>query len=271
MWHRPLLWIGLGLFVGIVFLCFAGPHFYPVSPLAVHVTEARRPPSLRFPLGTDALGRSELARVMFGGRLLILIALASALSATILGVGVGLFAGYVGGTFDRVAVWVMDVVLSVPQLVPLLLIAFLLTSSPTTMIGVIGATTWPLVARPVRAHVLSVRERPYVAAALSLGTSPWRVMGRHILPTLAPTILMSASNSVSTAVVVLATASYFGISLPPPWPNWSSMIAHGMHQIYSNQWWWWVSPAVALALLVFSINMVSEAAHAVSRQGGSPS
>ena len=216
VWHRPLLWIGLGIFVGIVCLCFAGPHFYPVSPLAVHVTEAGRPPSLRFPLGTDALGRSELARVMFGGRLLILIALASALSAAILGVGVGLISGYAGGMFDRVTVWVMDVVLSVPQLVPLLLIAFLITSSPATMIGVIGATTWPLVARPVRAQALSVRERPYVAAALSLGASRWRVMGRHILPTLAPTILMSASNSVSTAVVVLATASYFGISLPPP-------------------------------------------------------
>ncbi len=216
VWHRPLLWIGLGLFVGIVLICFAGPHFYPISPLAVHVMEAGRPPSLRFPLGTDALGRSELARVMFGGRLLILIALASALSAAILGVGVGLISGYVGGTLDRVTVWVMDVVLSVPQLVPLLLIAFLITSSPATMIGVIGATTWPLVARPVRAQVLSVRERPHVSAALSLGASSWRVMGRHILPTLTPTVLMSASNSVSTAVVVLATASYFGISLPPP-------------------------------------------------------
>lgn len=266
VWQQPLFWGGVGLFCGIVFLCFAGPSLDPANPIAVHVNHSGLAPSLRFPLGTDVLGRYELSRVMYGGRLLILIAVASALSASVLGVGVGLASGYLGGAVDRTASWVMDVILSIPQLVPLLLIEFLFRSSPATMIFVVSATTWPLVARPVRAHVLSVRERLYVAAAQSLGASPWRVMRRHVLPSIGTTVLMSASNSVSTAVVVLATASFLGISLPPPWPNWASMMANGLYEI--GMWWLWVAPGLALALLVLSINMVSDAARAVGDRGG---
>ncbi len=271
IWRQPLFWIGTGLFIGLVLLCFAGPRLYHAGPLAVHITQSSRPPSLRFPLGTDVLGRNELSRIMFGGRLLILMALGSAVSATIFGVGVGLASAYLGGMIDRVASWVMDVVLSIPQLVPLLLISFLFTSSPTTMIIVISATTWPMVARPVRAEALSIRNRPYIAAALSLGASPSRIMGRYIFPATGTTVLMSASNSVSTAVVVLATASFLGISLPPPWPNWASMIADGISQISFGEWWLWVCPALALVCLVLSINTVTEAARIVAYKGGSSS
>ncbi len=269
LWTRPTLWIGLAILIFLIPFCFLGPVVFPQNPLALHLAHLAQPPSAQFPLGTDALGRSELARMMYGGRGLILVGLASSAVAGGLGTLVGLLGGFSGGLVDRATTWATDVVLSIPQLLPLMLIMVLLRPSPITMVFVVGATTWPLIARLVRAETLSTRERDYIEAARSLGASQWRILIQHLLPNLWGTILTAASNQVAAAILVVATVSFLGFGLPPPWPNWAGMVSSGSTDLMSGYWWLMLFPGLAFILLQLAVNFISEAIRsAFAVQGG---
>ncbi|MCL5115895.1 MAG: ABC transporter permease [Firmicutes bacterium] len=266
---RPLFWTGLGLLVGLLLFCFAGPLVYPKNPLTVHVAWFGHPPSWTLPLGADNLGRNELARMMAGGQQLIVVGLASAAMATAIGTAIGLISGFWGGIPDRILSWGMDVVLGIPQVLPLLLIVVLLHPDVVTITVVVALTTWPMVGRLVRAESLSTREREYVTAARSLGASGWRILLRHILPNLWGTILIAASNQVAITVLVVATASFLGLGLPPPWPNWPHMVASGTSDLLSGYWWLMLFPGLALVLLQLSVNFIAEAVRKLlAVQGG---
>lgn len=257
--RHPLLWVGLCLFVGLTLFCFAGQLVYPASAFTVRPAFIGHGPGPGIPLGADELGRNELARLILGGRLLIVVGVVSAAVATIGGGAIGLASGLLGGPIDRVLTWVMDVTLGIPQLVPLLLIQALLRPDAFTMIFVVAATSWPLVARLTRAEAMSVRERDYVTAARSLGASDVRIMFRHILPNVWTTILVQASNNVANSVLVVATASFLGFGLPPPWPNWAGMIATSAQFMFDGYWWLMLFPGLAFLLLQLSINLTAEA------------
>lgn len=256
---HPLFWSGLFIFLGLILLCFWGPVLYPASPYAIHLSWIGRGPSATLPLGGDELGRNELARIMLGGQLLIVVGLASALVATAFGATVGLAAGLIGGRVDRVLTSVTDVVLSVPQLVPLLLIDVLLRPSATTMIFVVALTSWPVVARLVRAESLRIRELDYVTAAQSLGAGDLRIAFFHVLANQWASIWVSATTQVGAAVLTLATASFLGFGLPPPFPNWAGMIAASTSNMSAGYWWTMVFPGLAFVLLQLSVNFISDA------------
>lgn len=245
--------------LGLIFLCFLGPRLYTASPYAIHLSWIGRGPSATLPLGGDELGRNELARIMLGGQLLIAVGLASAVVATAFGATVGLAAGLIGGRVDRVLTWVTDIVLSVPQLVPLLLIDVLLRPSATTMIFVVAVTSWPVVARLVRAESLRIRELDYVTAAQSLGASDLRIAFFHVLANQWAAIWVSATAQVGAAVLTLATASFLGFGLPPPFPNWAGMIAASTSNMSAGYWWTMVFPGLAFVLLQLSVNFISDA------------
>lgn len=259
LWTRPTLWTGLALLMFLILFCFLGPVVFPQNPLAVHLAHLAKPPSAQFPLGTDSLGRSELSRMMYGGRGLIVVGLASSVVAAVIGTLVGLLGGFSGGLVDRCTTWATDVVLSIPQLLPLMLIMVLLRPSPLTMVFVVGATTWPLIARLVRAETLSTRERDYIEAARSLGASQWRILIQHVVPNLWGSILTAASNQVAAAILVVATVSFLGFGLPPPWPNWAGMVSTGSIFLTSGYWWLMLFPGLAFILLQLSVNFISEA------------
>lgn len=264
-WHPPsifnhvLFWLGSLILIGLIGLCFIGPFIYPASPYAIHLNWIGRSPSPLLPLGADELGRNELSRIMLGGQLLIVVGIASAVMATAIGTAIGLAAGFLGGTVDRILTWTTDVVLSVPQLVPLLLIDVLLRPSATTMIFIVAITSWPLVARLVRAEALRTRELEYVTAARSLGASDLRIALRHVLPTQWSTIWVSSTAQVGSAVLVLATASFLGFGLPPPFPNWAGMIAASTANMSAGYWWTMVFPGLAFVLLQLSVNFIGDA------------
>ncbi len=269
LWSRPTLWVGLTILIFLILFCFLGPVAFPQNPLAVHLTHLNQPPSARFPLGTDSLGRSELSRMMYGGRGLILVGLASSAVAAVLGTLVGLIGAVFGGWVDRMTTWATDVVLSIPQLLPLMLIMVLLRPSPLTMVFVVGATTWPLIARLVRAEALSILERDYIEAARSLGASQWRILLQHLLPNLWGTILTASSNQVAAAMLVVATVSFLGFGLPPPSPNWAGMVSSGTNDLMLGSWWLMLFPGLAFILLQFSVNFIAEAIRsALTIQGG---
>lgn len=262
--HRLLrdgwFWVGLGMFLALNLFCFAGPLVYRINPDAIHLSVLGHSPSARMPFGTDSLGRSELARLMWGGQPLILVGLTAALAASVVGIAVGLIAGFSGGVVDRAATWLTDVILSIPQLAPLLLIETLFKTSTESMIYVIAATAWPLVARPIRAAAMTLREREYVTAARSLGAGRFRIIIRHITPSLWSTLLTSVSISAGNAVLVVATVAFLGFALPPPAANWAGMIADSLNTIFSGYWWLLIFPGIAFVWLQLSINLIADAA-----------
>ncbi|NMP20862.1 ABC transporter permease [Sulfobacillus harzensis] len=273
--HRPRLtrdwrfWTGVGIFMFMLAFTYLGPLIYRQNPLLIHVNLMDQPPSLSFPLGTDNLGRSELARVMWGGQMILIVSLASTVGATLIGLAVG-WASALGGRWaDALGTWVTDIVLSVPQLVPILLIMNLYRLNTQALIAVVGLTSWPLVARIVRAQTLSIKERPYIEAAQSLGAGPLGLAGRHVLPNMGGTLLVALSNCLGATVLVVATASFFGFSLPPPAPNWATMIAYSSNAVFDGYWWLMIFPGLALVLVELSANLVADATHDVlARQGG---
>jgi peptide/nickel transport system permease protein len=257
--RHPLWWTGSLLVVGLVLFCFVGPWVWRVNPLAIHVAWFASPPTRALPLGADALGRDELARLMAGGQEILLVGALAALLATVGGTLAGLLAGLNGGIVDRALMWAVDVFLGVPQIVPLMLVDVLVRPTPATMTIIVALTGWPTIARLVRAETLRLKAGEFVEAARALGASEGALMRRHLLPNLLAVVLVAGSFQVGTALMVVGTASYLGVGLPPPWPNWGSMLSDAVDALIAGYWWMVVPPALAYALLQLGVNFMADA------------
>jgi ABC-type dipeptide/oligopeptide/nickel transport system permease subunit len=198
-----------------------------------------KPPSSEFWLGTDDLGRDILVRIAYGARISLLVGVAATALTVVIGVVVGLAAGFLGGFVDTVLARLIDVVLSVP---------FLL---------VIGFFSWASVARIVRGQVLSMREREFVEAARSLGSSNNRIMFVDILPNVLAPVIVYASLLIPVVIVVEATLSFLGLGLAPPTADWGGMISEAQNY-YTTSWWFVVFPGGALLLTTLAFNLLGD-------------
>jgi peptide/nickel transport system permease protein len=252
-----ILWTGVVLASMLVVVALAAPRLsrYPPDAIVVASYHGPEPPSAAHPLGTDTLGRDVWARLAFGARTSLTVgALGMALSL-LLGVSVGLVAGYLGGWTDGACMWVVDLVLTMPSLLLLIVLATVLPPSLLTIPLVIGLVGWTTFARTVRGEVLSLRERDYVAAARALGASHGRVLARHLLPAVLPGIVALAALSVSGAVTIDAGLSYLGLGAPLPVPSWGRMVSE-VQTYFGVAPWLVVLPGVAIALTVIAFNLI---------------
>lgn len=214
-------------------------------------------PSSTFWLGTDDLGRDIFVRIAYGARISLLVGvLATALTVAI-GVVVGLAAGFLGGIVDTVLARLVDVVLSVPFL--LVAVALVSITGPSLLVTilVIGFFSWASVARIVRGQVLSLREREFVEAARSLGSSDSRIMFVDILPNVLAPVIVYASLLIPVVIVVEATLSFLGLGLPPPTADWGDMISTSQNY-YTVAWWFVVFPGVALLITTLAFNLLGD-------------
>jgi ABC-type dipeptide/oligopeptide/nickel transport system permease subunit len=228
-------------------------------------------PCRQFPLGTDNLGRDVLTRVLHGTRISLTVGAVAMLTALLIGVLVGLYAGYHGRWVDAVLMRTTDVVLALPALLLALALAGLmngkvLVSWPVTIklerglfsvCLVIGAVSWTGIARVVRGQVLSLKERAFVEAARAVGCSDRRILWRHILPNVLPAILVLATMSVAGTVLFEAGLGYLGIGVPPPAPSWGNMIADGQPYMIVAPWLV-IPPGVAIILAVLGFNLLGQ-------------
>ena len=235
----------------------------PHSPIAVRMELALTPPSFMaggqraYPLGTDALGRDVLSRVMFGGRASLFVALVSIGASTALGTALGLAAGYAGGWVDTVVMRAVDVVLTLPVI--LLALVFVVTVGPSLWIVtlILALVLWSRFARLVRGEALAWKQREFVQYARGAGSSPLRIVLVHVLPNLANSVVVLATLQVGFAIVVEASLSFLGAGAPPPAPTWGGMIASGRTYI-ETAWWLVVFPGVAVVLTVLSFNLFGD-------------
>jgi len=213
-------------------------------------------PSLRYPFGTDDLGRSILTEVIWGSRTSLLVGFASTLISIGIGSVIGIAAGYFGGAPETVMMRFTDWFLVIPFLPLAIALASILGQSLGVIIFVIGVTSWPGTARIVRAQVLTVKTRGYVERARALGASNWHVVTRHVLPNVFPLIFANTILVVAVAILSETTLSFLGLG-DPLHISWGTMLefAYNAGAPTTGQWWWIVPPGVAIILVVLAFTM----------------
>ncbi len=257
MARNPLLAIGT-LLVGVqAFVAVAAPWLAPHDPNAQNILARFHPPGAAFLMGADNFGRDTLARALYGYRTLFAISLASVGFALILGGAIGVAAAWRGGWTDRIAMRTMDILFAYPIiLLAMGVIAVLGPGVAGTAIA-IGVVYTPIFARTLRAPALLLREAEYVQAARSLGMPQWRILLRHLLPNLAPVVLVQASLSLSTAILVEASLSFLGLGTQPPTASLGRMLAESRNFIALSPW-----PAVfsgaAILLAALGFNLLGD-------------
>jgi peptide/nickel transport system permease protein len=241
--------------------CFVGPLVWKYNPDTIPndvITSRFTAPDLAHPFGTDWVGRDELARAMAGGRVSLLVALASMFGALLFGIGIGSFAGYYGGIVDNILMRFTDVFLSVPLYLLLFVLSATFTNgSLLSVVILIAIFGWTYTARLVRGEFLAHRDREYILAARTIGAKNLSLMFRHILPNAAGPIIVSATLLVGNNIILEAVMSYFGFGIKAPNPSWGNMVADG--QGYFDQAPWLVFvPALLIFFTVLSFNLVGD-------------
>jgi peptide/nickel transport system permease protein len=248
---------GLGLTALLVLVALFAPWLAPYRPDEIHPIDSLTPPSARYLLGTDDLGRDILSRVVFGARVSLMVAAIAIGIAALVGVPLGLAAGYTGGVLDSLLMRLMDALLAFPAiLLAIALMAVLGPSLHNAMIA-IGIIYVPAFGRITRANVLSLREKEFVEAARALGAGAVYVAGLVILPNCLSPIIVQGSLAVANAILVEAALSFLGLGVQPPDPSWGSMLAFG-RSLLSQAPWYATFPGIAIFVTVLSLNFLGD-------------
>jgi peptide/nickel transport system permease protein len=255
---------GLVVVLGVVLTALAAPLISPFDPVEQDLGDLRlKAPGFRdatgrgHPLGTDHLGRDLLARVIYGARPALLVGFAAVAISGLIGLAAGLVAGYFGGRLDDLLMRLADVQLAFPFILLAIAVIGVLGPSLTTIIVVIGVSSWVVYARIVRSAVLTLREREFVQAALALGASDARVVVRHILPNALTPWLVVATLDMARVIVIESALSFLGLGVQPPTPTWGGMLADGRVYI-STAWWLATFPGLAILVTVLGINLFGD-------------
>ncbi len=261
---RAVLRNPLGAFGAVVLLVFVvvgilGDSLAPYSPTQVDVVDGRlAAPSADHPFGTDQLGRDILSRVLVGAAVSLRVSLLAVGLAALIGVTVGLLAGYYRGWLDAVLMRTMDVLFAFPAIVLAIAILAVRGPGPNNATIAIAVVYIPIFARVARAGALSVRETVYVRAARSFGASDSRIITRHVLPNVAGPIIVQVSISLAFALLAEAALSFIGLGTQPPDPSWGGMLAEGRDYM-QDHWWVAAFPGLSIFLAVLACNLVGDA------------
>lgn len=249
--------------VAIVIVAILAPWLAPHDPTAQSLRLRLKPPSW-LPggvdghwLGTDALGRDLLSRILYGARVSIAVGVLAVAIQAAIGVVVGLVAGFYGGWVDDVIMRLADVQQSLPFLVLVVAVAAVVGPSLVNTVLILGLVGWVSYGRVVRAEVLSLMRQEFVTASIALGGKDLRVMLRHLLPNLVSSITVVGTLTISAMILVEASLSFLGLGVPPPAPTWGGMVADGRNYI-ANAWWVTVFPGTAIFVTVLAINLVGD-------------
>ncbi|MEM7756715.1 MAG: ABC transporter permease [Cyanobacteria bacterium P01_A01_bin.40] len=255
--------------IGIIALAVVvAPWFYQTPINQIDFLAASSPPSWQHPLGTDSLGQDQLARILQGGRVSLIVGIASMLVAIFLGTIMGAIAGFYGGIVDSILMRITDLFLALPQLPLLLLIVYLFRDSMKKLAGaelgvfmlivlLIGGLNWMSVARLVRANFLKLREMEFISAAQAIGAKPARLIWIHLLPNVLSVIIVAATLAVGNAIITESTLSFLGLGFPPDVPTWGRMLFDAKDYLESAPHMA-IFPGLAIFLTVLSINYIGD-------------
>jgi len=254
----PLLVVGL-----LVFCAIFAPLLSPHSPIEGSLGKRLIPPlgmegsSVEHVLGTDRLGRDTLSRLIYGAQISLAVSLVGILLTGMVGTAIGLLAGFWGAWVDTICMRLVDISLSLPGILMAVLLSVVFKPSFQNVVIVVIFLLWPSYARLVRGETMSLKQQEFVALARVAGCSSRTIMCRHLLPNLAPSILVLATLQVGFVIVLEASLSFIGVGIPPPTPSWGVMVADGRGLI-EQAWWISILPGVAILVTVISLNILGD-------------
>lgn len=264
--------VGVGVLILLILYSFGGAFFVTEKYSNFTNTKERlQPPSAEHPFGTDTVGRDLMARTIYGGQISIIIGITAAFVEVMMGILIGAIAGYFGGKIDAILMRFTEAMLNLPQLLLLIVMAKFFSSgikninllgrefsgSVVVIIFIIGLTSWPYLARIVRAEFLSIKEREFILAARATGTPTWEIIFKHILPNSIAPIVVSATLGVAGAISLEAYVSFLGLGVRAPTATWGNMLENAYRYIESA-YWMWLFPGLFIVLIVLSINFVGD-------------
>ena len=255
--------LGLALFGVVVLVALFAPLLAPSDPFQQSIVMRLKPPAWmaggheNHLLGTDQLGRDILSRLIYGSRISMIVGAAAVLGAGLLGVLLGLLAGYFGGRLDYVVSLLINAAWSFPFILLALIIVAVLGASLQNLIIALIATSWAPFARIVRGEVVAIKEREFVAAARAVGSRPWRIIGGHVLPNVASTILVIASIEFGRAIIRESFLSFLGLGVPPSIPSWGGMLSEGRPYIFTLPLLI-TMPGILIFLTTLSVNLFGD-------------
>ncbi len=254
--HRLAL-IGGAILILLYVAALTTPWTAPYGYAHIDYTAFNQPPSLNHPMGTDRLGRDELTRVMYGGRISLSLGLAVGVFSTLIGATVGIFSGHYGRFVDVATMGFVDFMLTLPFLPLLLVSGSIFQFSPVTIIIALVLLLWPRMARLVRGQVLAIREQEYVQAAKAIGVSNTKIMLRHILPNVIGVMVVEATLIVALAILVESAISYLGLGIQPPTPSWGNLLQDARTTM-TEQWWLAVFPGIMIVITALCVNFLGD-------------
>jgi peptide/nickel transport system permease protein len=258
--RNPTMALGIVVLAVIVLVALLAPWIAPQpadAGNATHPFEVLSSPSSAHPFGTDLVGRDLFTRVIYGARISLRIIVEVLVIAGLVGIPLGLVAGYAGGRTDQVIMRITDVFLAFPALLLSLAIAFVLTPSVSNMTIAIAVTWWPWYTRLVRGEAASVVSRPYIESCRVLGVSPLRVLLRHVLPNSITPVLVQMSMDAGGILLTAASISFLGLGAQDPTPEWGLMVSQGA-QYFSTQWWFVTFAGLAILFTAVAFNLIGD-------------
>jgi peptide/nickel transport system permease protein len=263
--RHPGAMVGSIVFIILVLAILLG-YFSPYSSVDSNVLERLRPPSWQHPMGTDALGRDLLTRILYGGRISLAVGLMVVAITVVIGVTLGAVAGYAGGWIDSVLMRITDAALTLPSLLVLILLSSILReielpfferNNVVTIAVVIGLLSWMTFARLVRATFLTLREMDYVTAARSLGASDLRIILVHILPNAIGPIIVESTLQLGYAIIEESGLSFLGFGIQPPTPSWGNLLGNAQENFVKYPWLA-IFPGIMIFLAIISVNYIGD-------------
>jgi peptide/nickel transport system permease protein len=249
--------IGGAVFVIFCIIAIFAPTIAPFPAEKIHLIERLQPPGGEYLMGTDELGRDVFSRALIACRVSIPIGLAAMLVSMTVGVGIGMIAGYAGGIVDNILMRFTDLALAFPVMFLLLTVSALFGRTVIILIFMLGLTSWGSTARIVRGEVLSLKERLYVEAARSIGSTDLRILLREILPNTIPVIAVAATLRVTLVILIEGGLSFLGLGVQPPTPSWGNMIADG-REFLRVAWWATLFPGAFLFMCTMALNLLGD-------------
>ncbi|EGJ78787.1 putative oligopeptide ABC transporter integral membrane protein [Streptomyces sp. Tu6071] len=247
------------VFVVLFFLfCFIGPLVYSTDQTHTLLDQVNQSPSGAHWLGTDAVGHDELGRLMYGGKVSLIVGLAAGVLATVIGTLWGATAGYAGGWIDAFMMRVVDAGIAIPALFILLVVSAITTPGLSGLVVILGLVSWLVPSRLVRAETLTLKNRDYVLTLRAIGGTHGRAILRHILPNSVSTVIVAATFQIADAILLVAYVSYLGLGVQPPQTDWGGMLSAGLTAAYSGYWWLILPPGLAIIVVVWAFNAIGD-------------
>ena len=254
---NKLALLGLGILLGMIIIALLTPWIAPYGYEEQDLMLGAAPPSAEHWLGTDVLGRDMLTRIMYGGRVSLMVGFIATGVALLIGVVYGAVAGYAGGRIDAAMMRLVDILYALPFMIFIILLMVIFGRNILLLFFAIGAVEWLTMARIVRGQVLTLRRQEFIEAAISIGLSPWTIIRRHIIPNTLGPVIVYTTLTIPSVMLLEAFLSFLGLGIQPPQSSWGLLISYGVETMEEYPWLL-IYPGLTLSISLFSLNFLGD-------------